>query len=156
MENITTTTIEILSSTSKSLPPAKYTIIGVDIDTDGYLLMNGIVQHALYTPTSEVQYFTPHIQINPANQRIQIIEIANFFMFKIMRYIEVSDKSEFEFWILIEFLSWIEIIKKAEKSNGIILFHHQERGFVPFLQSEFQNKINIKKKYIITVISDTI
>jgi maternal-effect protein exuperantia len=141
-------------SRSKSLPRGKYTLVGIDVDTTGRRLIDEIVQLSAYTPTSQYsQYIMPYMNLNPAarqRHQIRVITVGFFRMLKSMQTYKIV-KTKSEIAALLEFLDWLEKLRKAENSNGVILIYHENRKFIPYMILEAFKKYNLQSRLLSSV-----
>jgi maternal-effect protein exuperantia len=146
-----------MSGTDKSntLPKGKYTLVSVDVDTTGRRLIDEIVQLSAYTPNSQfAEYIMPIMNLNPAarqRHQIRVITVGFFRMLKSMQTYKVV-KTKTEIMVLKDFLDWLEaLVKKDPESNGIILIHHEQRKFVPYMLLEALQKYDLVPRFMNSV-----
>lgn len=142
-------------SRSKSLPRGKYTLVGVDIDTTGRRLIDEIVQLSAYSPKSQFsQYIMPYMNLNPAarqRHQVRVITVGFFRMLKSMQTYKVV-KTKSEIAALIDFLDWLEKIRKNDSnSNGVILIYHEQRKFIPYMILEAFKKYGLLSRFLSSV-----
>ncbi|KAH8396871.1 hypothetical protein KR215_005765 [Drosophila sulfurigaster] len=124
-------------SIKDELPSGNYVVVSVDIDTTGRRLIDEIVQLAAYTPSDHFeQYIMPYMNLNPAarqRHQVRVISIGFFRMLKSMQTYKII-KSKSEVAALKDFLEWLDQLKaKNPDSDGIVLFYHEERKFIPYM-----------------------
>ncbi|KAH8411055.1 hypothetical protein KR222_011046 [Zaprionus bogoriensis] len=124
-------------ATTDQLPTGNYILVSVDIDTTGRRLIDEIVQLAAYTPSDHFeQYIMPYMNLNPAarqRHQVRVISIGFFRMLKSMQTYKII-KSKSEVAALKDFLDWLDQLKaKSPDADGILLFYHEERKFIPYM-----------------------
>ncbi|KAH8369720.1 hypothetical protein KR093_000682 [Drosophila rubida] len=124
-------------SIKDELPTGNYILVSVDIDTTGRRLIDEIVQLAAYTPSDHFeQYIMPYMNLNPAarqRHQVRVISIGFFRMLKSMQTYKII-KSKSEVAALKDFLDWLDQLKaKNPDTDGIVLFYHEERKFIPYM-----------------------
>jgi maternal-effect protein exuperantia len=144
------------STDAKSdLPMGKYTLVSIDVDTTGRRLIDEIVQLSAYTPKSEfAEYIMPIMNLNPAarqRHQIRVITVGFFRMLKSMQTYRVV-KTKTEIAVLKDFLDWLEQLRKDDPaSKGIILIHHEQRKFVPYMLLEALQKYDLVPRFMESV-----
>ncbi|KAL5286044.1 exu family protein [Megaselia abdita] len=139
---------------SPVLPPGKYTLVGIDVDTTGRRLIDEIVQLAAFTPNSQYgQYIMPYMNLNPAarqRHQVRVITVGFYRLLKCSQTYKVV-KSKSEYAALKEFLDWVEKIYSADKdSNGVIFIYHEERKFIPYMLLEAMKKYDLLERFFNT------
>ncbi|KAJ8737402.1 hypothetical protein PYW07_000673 [Mythimna separata] len=115
------------------LPPAKYKLVGFDMDTTGRRLIDEICQIAGYSVPEQLfsQYIMPYRDLNPGARRrhhVRVVSVGRYRMLKdTVSHKVVKSKSEIS--ALVDFLNWLESIK--EKDEMIILMYHEPRRLYP-------------------------
>ncbi|XP_037039752.1 maternal protein exuperantia [Bradysia coprophila] len=137
------------------LPKGKYTMVSVDVDTTGRRLIDEIVQLSAYTPESQfAEYIMPIMNLNPAarqRHQIRVITVGFFRMLKSMQTYKVV-KTKPEIAVLKDFLDWLETLRKNDpESKGIILIHHEQRKFVPYMLLEALQKYDLVDRFMKSV-----
>jgi maternal-effect protein exuperantia len=137
------------------LPKGKYTLVSVDVDTTGRRLIDEIVQLSAYTPESQfAEYIMPIMNLNPAarqRHQIRVITVGFFRMLKSMQTYKVV-KTKAEIAVLKDFLDWLENLRKNDpESQGIILIHHEQRKFVPYMLLEALQKYDLVDRFMKSV-----
>lgn len=144
-----------MSDSTNNLPKGKYTLVSVDVDTTGRRLIDEIVQLSAYTPESQfAEYIMPIMNLNPAarqRHQIRVITVGFFRMLKSMQTYKVV-KTKPEIAVLKDFLDWLETLRKNDpESKGIILIHHEQRKFVPYMLLEALQKYDLVDRFMKTV-----
>lgn len=140
---------------TNNLPQGKYILASVDVDTTGRRLIDEIVQLSAYTPKSQfAEYIMPIMNLNPAarqRHQIRVITVGFFRMLKSMQTYKVV-KTKTEIAVLKDFLDWLEKLRKDEPdANGIILIHHEQRKFVPYMLLEAFQKYDLVPRFMESV-----
>ncbi|KAJ6633458.1 Maternal protein exuperantia, partial [Pseudolycoriella hygida] len=156
LEKISTETIRMTdSNNSNALPKGRYIIVSVDVDTTGRRLIDEIVQLSAYTPNNQfAEYIMPIMNLNPAarqRHQIRVITVGFFRMLKSMQTYRVV-KTKTEIAVLKDFLDWLEALRRNDPdANGIILFHHEQRKFVPYMLLEALQKYDLVDRFMESV-----
>lgn len=98
------------------------------------------------------------MNLNPAarqRHQVRVITIGFFRMLKSMQTYKVV-KTRSEIAALLNFLDWIEKLRKADNgSQGVILLYHEERKFIPYMILEAFKKYNLTSRLLSSVRSFT-
>ncbi|KAL7735082.1 hypothetical protein ACLKA6_002049 [Drosophila palustris] len=142
-------------SIKDELPTGNYILVSVDIDTTGRRLIDEIVQLAAYTPSDHFeQYIMPYMNLNPAarqRHQVRVISIGFFRMLKSMQTYKII-KSKSEVAALKDFLDWLDELKsKNPDADGIVLFYHEERKFIPYMILQSLVKYGMLDRFNATV-----
>uniref|UniRef100_T1GIA2 Uncharacterized protein n=1 Tax=Megaselia scalaris TaxID=36166 RepID=T1GIA2_MEGSC len=124
------------------LPPGKYTLVGIDVDTTGRRLID-----------EYGQYIMPYMNLNPAarqRHQVRVITVGFYRLLKCSQTYKVV-KSKSEYAALKEFLDWIEKVHASDKeSKGVIFIYHEERKFIPYMLLEAMKKYDLLERFFKT------
>jgi len=128
-------------STSPVLPPGSYTLVAWDLDTTGRRLIDEICQIGGFSKAGEPQLFSqyvmPYRNPNPGARRSFGIKVVNIGRYRMLKDLSSGKilKTKSEVSALQDFIAWLQGLKAAAGSEGVILACHepQRKVLVPLL-----------------------